>query len=279
MNVCRSVCFGQDSVMSVGSVSFWQQDQNYRNQQQSKSNYLAAQTSIINAIGSAETNLGKGLASIANQAALDRVNSQLTSEIQKLLNPNATSTGSSTGTSSGTGTAATPAVPATATGTAPVTTSTTLASLGIYAGGSITVSAGGNTTTYASTGSDTIGDLMTAINQNYVGNAAVTASLNRNGDLVFTSKNTTDTITVGGVYAGNIGFGVGNNTFKPTPGTAGSSASSTTGTSGNSSTSSSSSSSTSSSQSTVSLASENLSSAASILSTSGVSGSLVDMLA
>ncbi len=277
MNVRRSVCLGQDSLMSVGSISFWQQDQNYRNQQKSKSDYLAAQTSIINTIGTAETNLGKGLASIANQTALDRVNSQLTSGIQKLLNPNAASTGSSTGASTRSTTAGTPAVPAIATGTAPATTSTALASLGIYAGGSITVSAGGNTTTYASNGSDTIGNLISAINQDYVGNAAVTASLNRNGDLVFTSKNTTDTITVGGVYARNIGFAVGNNTFKPTAGTAGSS---TTSTLSNSS-SSSPKSSLSSSQSSVSvstLASQDLTSAASILSASGVSGNLVDML-
>ena len=100
--------------------------------------------------------------------------------------------------------------PAIGTGTAPCHDGTRCQTLGIPAGGAITVSAGGNTTTYASNGhrhgrqSDKRDQLQTI-----VGNAAVTASLNRNGDLVLTSKNTTDTITVGGVYASNIGFGVG----------------------------------------------------------------------
>jgi trimeric autotransporter adhesin len=229
-------------------------------------------------MASAETNLGKGLASIANGAALDRVNSQLTAAIQSVLTGNSTTSGtSSSGSSSSTGSGSS-AKPATAVGTAPLTTSTPLTALGIPAGASITVSAGGNTTTYASTGTDTVGDLMNAINQDYYGNAAVTASLNKEGDLVLTSKNTTDTITVGGYYASNIGFGVGHTTFKPTaasPSSADASSSSSSATSASTSKSSTKSSSTS--YTTVN--SESMSSAASLLSDSGVAGSIVDMLA
>jgi hypothetical protein len=45
-----------------------------------------------------------------------------------------------------------------------------LLTLGILAGGAITVSDGTNTTTYKSTGKDT-GDLLNAINKNAYGNA------------------------------------------------------------------------------------------------------------
>ena len=86
-------------------------------------------------------------------------------------------------------------------------------------------------TTYASTGSNTVGNLISAINQDYVGNAAVTASLNRDGEIVITSKNTTDTITVGGVYAANVGFAVGHDTFKPTKAASSSSSSPSSSTS------------------------------------------------
>ena len=48
----------------------------------------------------------------------------------------------------------------------------------------------------------------------------MTAALNSHGNLVLTSKNTTDVILVGGLYASNVGFGVGNQTFKPTKKTA-----------------------------------------------------------
>jgi hypothetical protein len=156
-----------------------------------------------------------------------------------------------------------------------------LASLGIQAGASISVSAGGNTTTYASTGSDTVGDMMNAINQDYYGNAAVTASLNRNGDLVLTSKNTTDTITIGGFYASNIGFGVGHTTFKPTQAAASPATASATSSSSSATSASTSKSSTTSStaRSYTTANSEMMNSAASLLSDSGVAGSIVNMLA
>lgn len=270
--------------MSIGSIgstpSFWQQDQNYWNEARSSDNETEATTSVINAISTAETNLGKGLASIANQTALNRVNTELSAAIESILSGD-TGTTSSSSAATSSSSSATSASPATGTGSAPLAISTPLASLGIPAGGTITVSAGENTTTYASTGGDTVGDLMQAINEDYVGNAAVTASLNRDGQLVLTSKNDTDQITVGGVYASNIGFGVTNNTFKPTAATssASNSASSSAATTSTSNTSSTSASSSASQKSYTTLNSELLSTAASVLSDSGAGGSLVDMLA
>ena len=197
-----------------GSVSFWQQDQNFWLQGKQKDNSLSATTSVINAISSAETNQGKGLASIANSAALNRTNSQLLAAIQNVLNGNSGQASSSANTSS----AATKSVPvaATGTGTKALSVSTPLSLLGVLAGGKITISAGIHTTTYTSTGTDTVGDLLKVINTNSYGSAQITAALGPHGNLVLTSKNTTDTIMVGGVYASNIGFAVGNDTFKPT---------------------------------------------------------------
>lgn len=258
---------------TIGSTSLWQQDQDYWADQQSFASSNAATTSLITAISTAETNQGKGLAAIANQTALNRTNSQLSAAIQSVLSGTALSsiTGASSSSSSATSSAG---APATGTGKTPVTVGTSLTTLGIPAGATFTVSAGGNTTTYATTGSDTIGNLISAINTPSVGNAAVTASLGKDGNLILTSKNKTDTITVGGVYAAKIGFGVGNNTFKPTAATA-PAASTTASTSTTTSTKST----TSTAKSYSTLASEGASSAASLLSDSGVSGSLVDMLA
>jgi hypothetical protein len=276
--------------MSVGAIgstpSFWQQDQTYWQQAQQNDNSTSATDSVINAIGSAETNLGKGLASIANQSALSRVHSQLSAAIQNILNGNTgSSSSSSSGAPSSSSSNSSPS-PATGTGTAALSISTPLSLLGILAGGMITIGAGANTTTYRSTGTDTVGDLMNAINANDFGNAAVTASLSRNGRLVLTSKNDTDTITVGGIYASNIGFAVGKETFTPTKGTSSSStASSGTGTSApaaNAASSTSNGNSTSRANGKKSYsteASEMLSSASSLLSDSGDGGSLVDMLA
>lgn len=276
--------------MGIGAIgstpSFWQQDQSYWQQAQANDNSASATDSVINAIGSAETNLGKGLASIANQTALSRVNSQLSAAIQNILDgKTGSSSSSSSGASSSSSSKSSPS-PATGAGTVALSISTPLSLLGILAGGRITIGAGANVTTYTSTGTDTVGDLMNAINANDFGNAAVTASLSRDGRLVLTSKNHTDTITVGGIYASNIGFGMGNQTFTPTKGTSSSStASSGTGTSPPAAEAASSSSNGNSittannkkSYSTV--ASEMLSSAASLLSDSGDGGTLVDMLA
>lgn len=276
--------------MSIGAIgsapSFWQQDQNYWQQAQENDNSTSASDSVINAIGLAETNLGKGLASIANQTALSRVNSQLSAAIQNILDGNTSSSSSSSSGASSSSSSISSQSPATGTGTAALSISTPLSLLGILAGGTITIGAGANTTTYTSTGTDTVGDLMNAINADDFGNAEVTASLSRDGRLVLTSKNDTDTITVGDIYASNIGFAVGNQTFTPTKGTSSSStASSGAGTStpaANAASSSSNGNSTSTANSKKSYsteASEMLSSASSLLSDSGDGGTLVDMLA
>ncbi len=278
--------------MSIGSISFWQQDQSYWNnsdsfaaqdqnywsQQKAQSQASTADDALITAMGSAQTNETTGLAKLANQAALTRVNNQIAADLKALQ---AASGSSSSGSSTPSGPA-----PATATGTVPLTTSTLLSTLGIPPNGTITVSDGTNTTTYASTGTDTVADLIGAINANVAGNAYVTASLNGHGNLVITGKDQTESVTVGGTFASDVGFGPGNQTFQPTAGSSGSSSSSSSSAASSSSatsssTGSSSSTSKSTSKSTTavsSLASENDSTAASLLSDSGASGSLVDML-
>jgi hypothetical protein len=276
--------------MSIGAIgstpSFWQQDQSYWQQAQENDNSTSATDSVINAIGSAETNLGKGLASIANQTALSRVKTQLSAAIQNILNGNTGSSSSSSSGASSSSSSNSSSSPATGTGTAALSISTPLSLLGILAGGTITIGAGANMTTYRSTGTDTVGDLMNAINANDFGNAAVSASLSRDGRLVLTSKNDTDTITVGGIYASNIGFAVGNQTFTPTKGKpSASTASRGTGTSAptaNAASGSSNGNPTSRANGKKSYsteASEMLSSASSLLSDSGDGGTLVDMLA
>ena len=279
--------------MSIGSVSFYQQDRNYWNQnsfysqdtnywnqQVAQSDASTADDSLISAMGSAVTNEASGLAQIANQEALARVNNQIASDEKALEAASGTSTSSSSSTATG------PA-PATALGTIALTTSTPLASLRIPPGGVITVSDGTNTTTYTSTGTDSIADLIGAINTNVAGNAYVNASLNGHGNLVITGKDQTENITVGGTFASDVGFGPGHQTFQPTAGSSSSSSSSTAASSSAKSSSTGSSSSASSStfksasKSTTavpSIASENASDAASFLSASGASGSLVDML-
>jgi flagellar hook protein FlgE len=110
--------------------------------------------------------------------------------------------------------------PATGTGTVgSLTNATTLSSLGILTGDTISVSDGTNTTTYTVPGGATVGNLITALGG---GAAAVTASLS-NGDLVIKGTNDIDTISVSststtngaGADATDLGFGSGNTSFKP----------------------------------------------------------------
>jgi hypothetical protein len=208
--------------MSVGSLSFWQQNAIYWNRTQSESQSLARSDALITIMGNAITAQAQGMASIANQTALNRVNSQLTAAIQSAIHGTAasstssSSSSSSSGSSTSSGTAPVPGAPASGTGTAPVSTSTALFTLGILAKGQFTVSDGTNMTTYTSTGTDTVGDLINAINANVFGHANVAAGLNGKGQLVLTAKDKTATITVGGAYAPNIGFGGSNDKFKPT---------------------------------------------------------------
>jgi hypothetical protein len=302
--------------VSVSSISFWQQDQNYWNQAAQDSAQSQASSSLIGDMFGASTTLSAGLASIANQQALSRVNSQLTSAVQDALNSlnggssstsgstssstSSTSSSSSSGSSTSSSSSSAITAPATGTGKVPLSTSTSLFTLGVLAGGTITVNDGTNTTIYKSTGKDTVGDLINAINTNVYGNAQVTASLSSSGQLVVTANNQTASILVGGAYAANVGFGAGNNFFQPTApaSTSGSSSStasgsSSTSTSGSGSTTSSSASSTTSSTSSTqtstassavgllnsALALQTGSTAETLLSSNGMSGSLIDLLA
>ena len=208
---------------SLGSVSFWQQDQNFWNQAQQQAQSAAASNALITAMGNLQTNKVRGLASIANKTALNRVNAQLKAALQSAIQTaqGGSSTSSSTPSSKG--------APAIGTGTAPLTAGTSLLTLGIPPSGTITVSDGTNTTTYSSTGTDTVGDLVNALNQkNVYGNAQVAAWLNSSGDLVISGLNDTDPVSVGGTFASNVGFGAKNSSFQPTAPTPASSSSSAT---------------------------------------------------
>jgi hypothetical protein len=277
--------------MSIGGIgstpSFYSQDQSYWSNAQAEDSAQSAASSLISVMGNAEVTKAKGLASIANQTALSRTNSQLTALIQQVLDGGtSSSTSSSSGSSSSsTSSASTKVQPASGTGTVPITTTTTLSSLGILPSGTLTFGDGSsNTTVYTSTGDDTVGSLITAINN---GPAFLSASIS-NGKLTVTARNTTASVVISGsgTDATAIGFGNNNNTFQPVqPAKSATSTSSSTASSSTSSTSSSTSSSTASSSTKKSSAAvpsafeEAASSAASILSASGISGSLVDMLA
>ncbi|HTC03914.1 MAG TPA: hypothetical protein VK749_10970 [Xanthobacteraceae bacterium] len=279
---------------SIGGVSFWQQDQNYWASAQQGSQNQAQSAAVISQMFGASTTLATGLASIANQTALDRVNTALTAAVQSALNPSSTSstTSSSASTaSSSTSSASTPAVtfaaPASGTGTVPLTSGTSLLGLGFLTRGNFTVSDGTYTTTYQATGTDTVGNLIGALNANAPGNAQITAYLNGSGNLVITSKNLTDTVSVSGDYASALGFSSSNSTFTPTaPPPPPSAASATSGSSSTSSGSSSSASSSSGSASPSSgiarnsaLALQTGGTAELLLASNGSTGTLLDMLA
>jgi hypothetical protein len=213
------------SMTSIGSGSFWQQDQNFwaRSQQITQAQTLSS--TVIDQMFGASSTLSTGLASIANQTALDRVNTALSAAVQGALNPaSAASTASSTASSASSSISSTSpkaaapvvAAGATGTGTVPLTSGTPLSGLGFLTRGSFTVSDGTFTTTYQSTGTDTVGDLISAINSGTPGNALVHAWLNGSGNLVITSQNKNDTVTVSGDYAAALGFGSTNGTFAPT---------------------------------------------------------------
>jgi hypothetical protein len=216
-------------MISVGSGSFWQQDQNFwaRSQQITQAQTLSS--TVIDQMFGASSTLTTGLASIANQTALDRVNTALSAAVQGALNPasassTASSSASSTASSASSSTSSTApkaaapvvAAAATGTGTVPLTSGTSLLGLGFLTRGNFTVSDGTFTTTYQSTGTDTVGDLISAINSSAPGNALVHAWLNGSGNLVITSQNKNDTVTVSGDYAAALGFGGTNATFAPT---------------------------------------------------------------
>jgi hypothetical protein len=213
-------------MISVGSGSFWQQDQNFwaRSQQITQAQTLSS--AVIDQMFGASSTLTTGLASIANQTALDRVNTALSAAVQGALKPGSTGSTASSSTSStaasstpsfAKSSAAAPVVgaPATGTGTVPLTSGTSLLGLGFLTRGNFSVSDGTFTTTYQATGTDTVGDLISAINSGAPGNAQVRAWLNGSGNLVITSLNKFNTVTVSGDYAAALGFGNTNATFAP----------------------------------------------------------------
>jgi flagellar hook protein FlgE len=120
----------------------------------------------------------------------------------------------------GSGAKLSPDAAATGTGTVSFAASTT--PLGLPSGQTITINDGINPIfTYTTTGTDTIGNLMTAINAAHTGNTLdVTAALSggTSGDLVLTGSNDIASITVGGTATADtaIGFGAGANSFQPT---------------------------------------------------------------
>jgi hypothetical protein len=280
--------------MSIGGIgstpSFYQQDQSYWSNAHAEDAAQSADSSLIDVMGAAQVNKAKGLAAIANGTALKRVNSELVAAVQSALGETPTgstsssSNSSTSASSSSTGASASTKVqPASGTGTVPVTRTTTLSSLGILPGGTLTFGDGGNSpTVYTSTGTDTVGDVINAINN---GPAFLTASINSGGKLTVTARDTTASVVISGsgTDATAVGFGNNNNTFQPvqpTASTLATSTSSSTASSSTSSTSSSTSSSSSSKSAAVPSAfEESAGSAASILSASGVSGTLVNMLA
>ena len=288
---------------SVGSVSFWQQDQNFWAKSQQVTQAQTLSSTVIDQMFGAISTLSTGLASIANQTALNRVNTALTAAVQGALNPTSTSSTASSSTSSSAASAssssaskaAAPVVsaPATGTGTVPLTSGTPLLGLGFLTRGDFTVSDGTFTTTYQSTGTDTVGDLVSAVNSGAPGNAQVRAWLNGSGDLVITSLNKLDTVTVGGDYAAALGFGSTNATFAPVtpPPVSHPVISSSTSAGGSSASSSSSSSATGGSSSTgtataasgiannSALALQTGSTAELLLASSGSAGSLLNILA
>jgi len=235
--------------MSINSISFWQQDQNTWIQAKTRDQSLANTDGLINLMSDAATNLASGLASIANQTALKRVNSQITDLLQKAVNSNSSSSAvDSSASSSSTSSGPSGSSLATGTGTVPLTTSTPLSTLGIPPNSGFTIGDGSNITTYSTTGSDTVADLIGAINNAGAGNAQVTASLNANGNLVLTGDTSNDMVTINGTFASAIGFGTTNDSFVPasasspstsssssSSGTNNSSAASTSGTAGSSS--------------------------------------------
>jgi response regulator of citrate/malate metabolism len=84
----------------IRGASFWQQDQAWRNRSRSNQQDLDVITAVTSKMSSALTNLSGGLASIANQRALSRVQAQIKTATAAAAGSGATSSTSSS--SSGT---------------------------------------------------------------------------------------------------------------------------------------------------------------------------------
>lgn len=291
--------------MSINSISFWQQDQNYWSRSSQESQTLASSAALMGVMSDAETSLSQGLASIANQTALDRTNAALSAAVQSALqsatgSTTGTSTSSSTGSSTTSGSSATSGStsgsaspgdtaaisgPATGIGTVPLTSNTSLQTFHIIKGGTFSVSDGIGATVYTSTGSDTVGDLIKAINNASPGHAQAFAWVDAKGKLNVAATDTSHTITLGGTAAAALGFGTGNTSFQPVTNTASTTAAAATGTAATGSGSQSSNTATTASSSS-SLFAQNSSTnlltggtAETLLASNGAAGFLVNLLA
>jgi hypothetical protein len=205
---------------SIGSVSFWQQDQNYWQTVQTENQATSATSALISSMGSAMTTKARGIASIANQEALARVQAQLTDALQSALAQTQAASASGSSSTSPNGS------PAIGTGTVPVTAATSLTTLRIPPNSTFTVSDGTNTNTYTSTGTDTVADLINGLNATGPTAANVVTYLDNSGHIDVTGTNNTVSVSVGGTFASNIGFGAENDSFQPVAPAASSSSSS-----------------------------------------------------
>jgi hypothetical protein len=214
--------------MSITRLSFWQQNRNFWARSAERSQAQASSAALISVMSDAMTNLARGKASIANQTALNRTNAALSAALQNSLqNPNGTSsttTSTPQGSSAASGSASaapsppdTGAIsgPATGTGTVPLTSSTSLFTLRVLKGDTFSVSDGIGATVYTSNGSDTVGDLIKAINRASPGHAKAFAWLDGSGKLNIAATDTTHSIMIGGTGAAELGFGAGHTGFTP----------------------------------------------------------------
>ncbi|MFZ3358940.1 MAG: hypothetical protein WA177_09285, partial [Xanthobacteraceae bacterium] len=148
------------------------------------------------------------------------------------------------------------------------------------------------TNTYTSTGTDTVGDLINGLNAVGPTAADVVTYLDGSGKIVVAGTNKNVSVSVGGTFASNIGFGASNDSFQPIA--PASSSSNSSGSSNSSSPSTGTSSTAAAATGTTSpaasltntatpfnssLALQTGSSAESLLAASGVSGSLINLLA
>ena len=92
----------------------------------------------------------------------------------------------------------------------PVTANTSLTTLRIPPNTAFTVSDGTNTNTYTSTGTDTVGDLINGLNSFGPTAANAVVYLNDTGNIVVAGTNNNVSVSVGGTFASNIGFGAKN---------------------------------------------------------------------
>jgi hypothetical protein len=89
----------------VSSISFWQQNQNWRARQQNLTQDLSISGAVGSVMMSALTNQTTGLASIANQRALTRAQTALSAALKSALGSSSGSNSSTASGSSGSGSA------------------------------------------------------------------------------------------------------------------------------------------------------------------------------